>query len=335
MLNRLFYRWEVRLAERDRNRMVRPFEWGVDFIEDGRDTADPESSLKEYARGALADSDLYHAYPPVADYHLEGSRLTFTSPLPSPYGKNNVVHCRHFPADSGGRVVLVLPQWNSDQDGHIALCRLLNRFGLSAMRLSLPYHDLRMPDELVRADYMLSPNLGRTLHAVRQAVMDARAALDWLEAAGYRRFAVLGTSLGSCIALITQVHDARLRSAVLNHVSTYFADVVWTGISTRHVRAGLEPRIGLDALRQIWMPISPRAYFAKLAGTGKSALLVHARYDFTFLPRLSRDVLSDYTHLGLPHSTLAMPCGHYSSGQFPFNITLGLAMCAYLRRMLR
>jgi hypothetical protein len=335
MLNRLFYRWEVKLAEKDRNRSVWPFEWGIDFIEDGLHARDEEKYLKEYARAALEDSDVYHAHTPVLDYRLDGNQLTFTSPLPSRYGKNNVVHCRHFPVDSAGRVVLVLPQWNSDQNGHIALCGLLNRFGLSAMRLSLPYHDLRMPDELVRADYMLSPNLGRTLHAVRQAVMDARAALDWLEAAGYRRFAILGTSLGSCIALITQAHDPRLRLAVLNHVSTYFADVVWTGLSTRHVRAGLEPHIGLEALRQIWMPISPRAYFAKLAGTRKAALLVHARYDYTFLPRLSRQVLNDYRRLGLPHSTLALPCGHYTSGRFPFNITLGLAMCSYLRRMLR
>ena len=179
------------------------------------------------------------------------------------------------------------------------------------------------PKELERADYMLSPNLGRTLQAVRQAVLDARAALDWLDPPDTHGFAILGTSLGSCVALITQAHDRRLRVSVLNHVSTYFADVVWTGLSTRHVRAGLEKHVGLDDLREIWLPISPRAYFAKLAGTGKSSLLVHARYDYSFLPHLSRQVLDDYRRLGIPHSTLALPCGHYTSGEFPFNIALG------------
>ena len=29
------------------------------------------------------------------------------------------------------RAVLVLPQWNSDAEGHVGLCRLLNRFGIS------------------------------------------------------------------------------------------------------------------------------------------------------------------------------------------------------------
>ncbi len=334
MLGRLFYRWESRLAQKDDNRTTRPFEWGTDFVGCREPATDPRRRLFEHARAALADSDAYHSYAPVGDYRVEGGHLSFTTPLQTPYPKNNTVHGLHFPVDSRGRVVLVLPQWNSDAHGHVALCRLLNHFGLSALRLSLPYHDRRLPDELVRADYMLSPNLGRTLQAVRQAVLDARAALDWLESVGYRKFAILGTSLGSCVALITLTHDRRLSAGVMNHVSTYFADVVWTGLSTRHVRAGLEGHIGLDDLRQIWMPISPRAYFERLAGSGQVSLLVHARYDYSFLPSLSSQVLADYRRLGIPHSTLALPCGHYSSGEFPFNIVLGLAMCNYLRKHL-
>jgi len=211
---------------------------------------------------------------------------------------------------------------------------MLNWFGLSALRLSLPYHDFRMPEGLKRADYMLSPNLGRTLRAVRQAVIDSRAALDWLESQGYRKFAVLGTSLGSCVALISLAHDGRLTVSVQNHISPYFADVVWNGISTRYVRMGLEGGIALEDLREIWMPISPRAYVSRLAGAGKKSLLVHALYDFSFPPDLSQVVLRDYRRLGLPHSAFAMPCGHYTSGVFPFNVILGYTMCRYLRRNL-
>ena len=211
---------------------------------------------------------------------------------------------------------------------------MLNHFGLSALRLSMPYHDLRLPQGLVRAEYMLSSNLGRTLQAVRQAVIDCRATLDWLEQQGYEKFAILGTSLGSCIALITMAHEERLRLSIQNHISPYFADVVWSGISTRHVRAGLEGNITLDELRQIWMPISPRAYLQKLVGTGKTSLLIHARYDHSFLPDLSQQVLRDYKQLQLAHSTLELRCGHYTSGEFPFNIFLGFAMCNHVRKTL-
>jgi hypothetical protein len=148
MIRRLFHRWEVRLAEQDQNRVIRPFEWGVDFIGADQPGADPLSDLKNYAKAALRDSDTHYQYPRVTEYTVAGSHLKFPSPYPSPYGKNNTVHGRHFPVESDGRVVIVLPQWNSDSNGHMALCRLLNRFGLSALRLSLPYHDLRMPEEL-------------------------------------------------------------------------------------------------------------------------------------------------------------------------------------------
>ncbi len=334
MLDRIFYHWEKRLSQRDTNRKVRPFEWGMEFVPADIETRDPVLYLKEYAHRFLEQSDVFHSYSPAKNIRFEGRHLTFDSPLTSIYPKNNTVHAFHYPVQSDGRVVVVLPQWNADLEGHQSLCRMLNIFGLSALRLSLPYHDLRMPDELERADYMLSPNVGRTLQAVRQAVIDARAAIDWLESEGYRRFAILGTSIGSCVALITTAHEPRISLSVQNHVSPFFADVVWEGISTRHVRLGLEGHISLDDLRDIWMPISPKAYFKMLKGTGKQSLLVHALYDYSFLPRLSREVLVDYAELGIPHTTCALHCGHYTSGVFPFNIFLGYIMCRYIRRNL-
>ncbi len=334
MLPRLFFHWEKYLSHRDTNRTVRDFGWGLEFLPGKHAAEDPRRRLLEFSRDAVESSDAYHAYRPPQDWRLEGRHLTFTTPSPSPYPENNTVHAWHFPADSGGRAVLVLPQWNADAGSHVSLCRMLNLFGLSALRLSLPYHDLRMPEGLERADYMLSPNLGLTLHALRQSVVDARAAVDWLESRGYTKLAVLGTSIGSCIALITLAHDARLKAGVMNHVSPYFADVVWQGISTRHVRAGLQGKIGLEDLRRIWMPISPKPYFRKLAGTGKKSFLVHALYDYTFPHPLSLEVLRDYRELRLPHASFALRCGHYTSGVFPFNIVLGYAMCRYIHRNL-
>jgi len=334
VLTRVFFLWEQSLSRRDTNRKVRAFEWGLEFVSAKLPADNPKLSLLEFAQRAVSQSDAYHSYQPVHDWRMEGRHLTFTSPLRSPYPRNNTVHAAYFPADSKGRVVLVLPQWNSDLQGHRSLCRMLNLFGLSALRLSLPYHDLRMPEDLVRADYMLSPNLGRTLQAVRQAVLDSRAALDWLESLGYTKFAILGTSLGSCVALITMAHDSRLKLSVQNHISPYFADVVWHGISTQHVRMGLEGNVTLDELRRIWMPISPKAYLQKLVGTEKNSLLVHALYDYSFPPHLSQEILEDFRRLRLPHCSFALRCGHYTSGIFPFNIVLGYAMCGFIRRNL-
>ena len=64
-------------------------------------------------------------------YTLDGDRLTFPSAVRTPHPENNIVHGRYFPAPSERgrrRAVVVLPQWNADAEGHIGLCRLLNRF---------------------------------------------------------------------------------------------------------------------------------------------------------------------------------------------------------------
>ena len=109
------------------------------------------------------------------------------------------------------QAIVVLPQWNADGFSHNSLCTIFNRMGISALRLSMPYHDIRRPAELERSDYAVSANIGRTLSACRQAVVDIRCCVDWLEEQGYEHFGVLGTSLGSCYAFLASAHDARLQ----------------------------------------------------------------------------------------------------------------------------
>src|SRR5579862_4847906 len=146
-------RWENHLATRDRNRVVRPFEWGLDWLGDAHRNGDPDRDLREFVSSALTESDRFYSYRTPDNYRLDGSHITFTSPLESPYAENNTVHGEFFPTESAGRAVLVLPQWNSDAGGHLGLCKLLNRFGITALRMSMAYHDRRMPKELERADY--------------------------------------------------------------------------------------------------------------------------------------------------------------------------------------
>src|SRR5262249_33710790 len=176
---------------------------------------------------AVSDSNRFYSYTPVTDYRVKEGRLNFTSPVHTRYPENNTVHALWFPADKGPRrALVVLPQWNSDAGGHVGLAKLFNRFGISALRMTLAYHAERMPKELQRADYHVSSNIGRTIHASRQSVIDTRACLDWLVSQGYERVGILGTSLGSCVAFISAVHDRRVRTGIFNHVSMYFSDPV-------------------------------------------------------------------------------------------------------------
>lgn len=333
-------RWERRLASRDTNRHPRPFEWGLDWLSGIGFAGAPKNAngdcgawIEHFVSDALADSQAFYAYRTPSAFTLDGSHLTFRSAAPSPYPENNIVHADFFPAGTG-RAVLVLPQWNADAGGHAGLCRLLNRFGITALRMSLAYHDRRMPSHLERADYHVSSNLGRTIHAMRQSVVDARSCLDWLGQRGYSRLGILGTSLGSCVAFISAAHDRRVASGVFNHVSMNFGDVVWTGLSTAHVRRGLAEGVSQEQLRRYWSLISPASFLHMMEGRAVRTLLIWARHDSTFLPVYSRQVIDAFRSRGIPHRVFTLPCGHYTTGQFPFNIMDGLAMSRFLSRNL-
>jgi hypothetical protein len=189
-----------------------------------------------------------------------------------------------------------------------------------------------MPRELTRADYIVSANIGRTIQVCRQAVLDARRAVLWLHDQGYESIGILGTSLGSCLSMLTTAHEPLVRAAALNHISPYFGDVVWSGLSTSHVRESLEGHIEQDRLRRIWMPISPFPYLERVRG--RQVLLVYARYDLTFPVALSRVLVDEFKRRGIDHQLRVLPCGHYSTGVTPFKWIDGLALCRFLNRAL-
>jgi hypothetical protein len=349
MLQALFHAWERRLASVAKDRMERPFDWGLDWIPpNGIPRSQPAPDvLSEWVSHVMADTDAFFTPRPTDDYRLtdigDGTRLlTFSSALDTPHRENNTVYARLFPAPARGAAtpiaaprpaVLVLPQWNSDAEGHVGLSRLLARSGMTTLRLSLPYHDRRMPPELTRADYIVSSNVARTLQVCRQAVLDARLAIRWLAAEGFDRIGILGSSLGSCLSLLTTAHEPLIRAQALNHISPYFADVVWRGLSTEHVRKGLNGHIDLDLLRSLWRPISPAWYLDRLRD--RKTLLVYAKYDLTFPVDLSKELVREFRQRNIPHELAILNCGHYSTGKTPFKFVDGWVLTRFLKRALR
>ncbi len=384
MLSRLYekwmFQWETALTTRDTNRIVRPLEWGFDWLSDFTppaqiDSADSTADLHrmvETSRTIVAHSDQFFGYQTPTDFRLELHHpqlfptnvrpetlaqdaeirlqaavgelkkvefLKFTSAVTTRYPENDLVSARWYPAPAEKQAgmpkqaIIVMPQWNADAFSHNALCSLFNRFGISALRLSKPYHDIRRPAELERSDYAVSANIGRTIAACRQAVIDIRSCLDWLESQGYEQFGVLGTSLGSCYAFIAAAHDSRLKVCAFNHASTWFGDVVWTGQSTRHIRAAFE-QAGLtqDQVREIFTSISPMSYMQRFAANPKRALVIHATYDLTFLREFSLDVLHNFDQYNVDYVSKVLPCGHYTTGETPYKYIDGWYLGSFIHQ---
>jgi len=396
------YAWETKLTTRDTNRIVRPLEWGFDWLEDwiasrnlpiadARARGDGEQLLAAMLRvneSIVAEPEEFFGYKTPQDFRLEERHpqlfptnvrpetlrldarlkqqaadgklakaqfLRFTSPVHTPYPENDQVNARWYPAplekQAGSlrrpkQAIIVMPQWNADAFSHNALCSIFNRFGVSALRLSKPFHDIRRPVELERSDYAVSANIGRTIASCRQAVVDIRSCVDWLEQQGYEQFGVLGTSLGSCYAFIASAFDARLRVNTFNHASTWVGEVVWTGQSTRHVREACE-QAGLTQqdLRMLWSGVSPMVYMDRFAGITpeqqasgwpkKLVRVIYAPYDLTFLREFSEDVLRQFSMRGMEFDAKVLPCGHYTTGETPYKYIDGWYMGSFVYNSFR
>ncbi|MCL4524569.1 MAG: alpha/beta hydrolase family protein [Acidobacteria bacterium] len=314
----------------DDNRRVLPFAWGLEHIGGRAAEKDPRGFLRQFADQTIASSDAWYATEAASDYRLEGDRLTFSSAVESPWAENNLVRARFFPAKKSGPAVVVMPNWNAKADNHVPICRWLNKLGITALRLTLPYHEERNAPGHERADHLVGPNIGLTIQANRQAVMDVRRCLRWLEQMGYGKLGILGTSIGSSIGFITMCHDRAVRAAAYLHVSTYFGDVVRTGMTTNHVWEGLRAMVSADEIRHYWAPVSPFPYIHRVHGTGQRCLMITGKYDPTFISELSEEIIGSLHSNGVRHEVLRLPCGHYSLGEFPFSWAAGGRFAAFL-----
>src|SRR5215470_20438696 len=97
--------WETRLCFRATNRVVRPFEWGLEWTRtwpcaerSPRNGHSPESYLRLLNQAAIESSDEFFAYCTPSDFSLDGRMLRFTSADETPHPENNRVHGQWFPA---------------------------------------------------------------------------------------------------------------------------------------------------------------------------------------------------------------------------------------------
>ncbi len=342
LLKPIIHRYEQYRWSQEQNRNALPFAWGLEHIGGRAEAPDPRGFLDRYVRQAVAQSAAWYDPGATSEYLLEGpdsgtgatAVLVFPSAVTSPWPENNRVWGQLFRAGKKSPAVVVLPQWNSGWETQAGVCRWLNRLGISALKLSLPYHDRRSVNGRLRDNFLVGPNIGLTLQANRQAVTDVRRALAWLANEGYGPLGVLGTSIGSAISFITMAHEPLIRAGAYLHVSTYFGDVVRTGLTTQHVWESLAPHVSAEEIRRFWAPISPFPYVGRLRNSGRQFLLISGRYDPTFLPEFSDQLFERVRADEIPCEILRLPCGHYSLDRPPFRIVAGWRFVTFLRRAL-
>ena len=136
-----------------------------------------------------------------------------------------------------------------------------------------------------------------------------------------------------------------------NHASAAVGDVVWAGQSTRHIRAALEVAgLTQERVRALWAGVSPMHYYDKFVETetrdqgsgtsrtryaaefAKKVLLIYAQYDLTFPLEYSLEVVRSFDEHGIAFEKKVLPCGHYTTGETPFQYLDGWWMGSFVYR---
>lgn len=331
----MYHSWLDRWDERRARRAEEEKEI-TDFVLDAErafPSANEVISLEEFcnfADQAVVDPAFFDE-PSGSDqgFQKQDGWLRFPSGMSTDIDANNVVWAKITESGSFDQVLVVFHHWNATSRNR-QIARFFSRRGITVVEIAMPYHFERRRPGSSHADYMLSANLGRTIHSVRQAVCDGRKLLRWLRSEGYREISVLGMSLGSWVAGLIAAHDPAVSKASLFLTAGSLADMVWTGRATRAIRESLEPAIGLPDLRRAWAPFNMENYAHRLARSDLNLHVVLAKRDRVVLPELSESFMQRLRDAGARPDALQLNCGHYSLGRPPYILLAGLSLKRFL-----
>jgi dienelactone hydrolase len=145
----------------------------------------------------------------------------FTSPVASPWKRNNTVHGRLYTASKVWRdkpTVVLLHGWNANTAYRTLfphLARRLTKRGVNVAMFELPYHSQRKPRGKGAASNFLSGDLVHVVQATHQAIADAQALVAWLKGQGCPRVGLWGISLGAWLSGLLACAESRVDFAVL------------------------------------------------------------------------------------------------------------------------
>lgn len=244
-------------------------------------------------RYRLASIDLAYSLQPKRELNVSGIEiydLQFPSPVKSPHESNNVVYAEYYLPKGKGPfpAAIVLDILDGSQVVSRGIANVLAQNGVAALCVQMAYYGPRRPaGEKIR---LLSPDLERTMDAVRQTVLDNRCAVAWLQSRpeiDAKKVGIHGTSLGSFMAALTAAAEPRLNKVSLLLGGGGLVDAYWDHPQAKavlqQVGAG---NITKDAARKAIAPADPITYADQLKK--RDLLMIAASRDDIVPPSAAR-----------------------------------------------
>lgn len=251
--------------------------------------------------------------------------LEFPTPLPSAYPENNTVRTRLMvprEASSPMPVVVILHYWGAiDTRLEQALGTELNRRGVAAALMVLPYHLQRTPKGSRSGELAVVADPGAMRATLTQCVQDVKRLLDFL---GTRsefdmgRLGITGTSLGAIVGSLIFGVEPRFAAGASLLGGADLAEILWYSSRTRSQRESLRRR-GFDeaALRKALVDVEPLTY---LRPSDRPYYVIGARHD-EVVPPSATEKLIDATGA----QTLWLDTGHYGGALVERSLVRSLA----------
>jgi pimeloyl-ACP methyl ester carboxylesterase len=284
-------------------------------------------------REVLSNADEFFApAEAVQIVRINSDALEFTSAFGDDAANKTVyVECVGW-AKNRTRAVVILPHWNAQEDAYGALTKALAFCGFAVFKMTLPYHGRRADEGERRvANLFLNADLGATICSVRQAVSDARSLIGILKDKGFKEVNLIGMSLGSCVGGLVAAVDGRVARAALLLTAGDFAETVWCGRATAHIRKVLEANIKLQELRQIWSIISPINFIARYSANHSRLLIISGKFDQVVPFDQATRFVTALRDASVPVEWRVLPCGHFTLADLPFSVISLLKIVLFLR----
>lgn len=213
--------------------------------------------------------------------------VRFPSPVETETKENNTVHAEYYRPKGDGPfpATIVLDVTAGDQQLSRIIAMHLASKGVAALFVQMAYYGPRRP---AGSDLrLLSPNVPRTLDAIRQTVLDMRRASAWLEGrkeVDPKRLGILGTSLGSFMGALTAEMEPRLGRVVVLLGGGGLVDAYWEDPRGEPLRK-LYSALGgsKERLKEIIAPVDPLTCAENLKD--RKVLILAAKRDDIVPPR--------------------------------------------------
>jgi dienelactone hydrolase len=220
-------------------------------------------------------------------WEMEPKLELASTPVTTEHKENNTVHAEYYRPKGDGPfpAVIVLDVTAGDQNlSRIIATHLANK-GIAALFVQMAYYGPRRPaDSDLR---LLSPDVPRTLAAIRQTVLDLRCAAAWLEQRkeiDSNQLGILGTSLGSFIGTLTAEMEPRLRRVVVLLGGGGLVDAYYDDPRGAPMRKLWEALGGTkERMKEIIAPVDPLTCAANLKD--RKVLIIAAKRDDIVPPR--------------------------------------------------